>query len=46
MSLIRVRRNRKKDWIDAKRAKSPWKLVLLLVAVMVAIWYLGGASLF
>jgi len=41
MSLIRVRRNRKKDWIDAKRGKSPTKLIALLVAVLVVIWYLG-----
>lgn len=46
MSLLRVRRERKKDWIDSKRSKSPRKLLLLLVAVALAIWYLNGGSLF
>ena len=41
MSLIRVRRNRKKEWIDAKRGKPPTKLAALLVLVLVIIWYLG-----
>jgi hypothetical protein len=41
MSLIRVRRDRKKDWIDTKKSKSPRKLVFALVAVIVAIWYLS-----
>ncbi|MEZ4414616.1 MAG: hypothetical protein R3E10_02600 [Gemmatimonadota bacterium] len=43
MSLIRVRRDRKRDWIDAKKNKSPWKLSLLLVLVLVALWYLSRA---
>lgn len=46
MSLLRVRRERKKDWIDAKRVKSPRKLILLFVAVVLAIWYLSGGSPF
>ena len=46
MSLIRVRRDRKKRWIDAKRAKSPRKLILLLLAIIAAIWYLSGGSPF
>ena len=41
MSLIRVRRKRKKEWLDVKRGKSPAKLMLFLVFVMAAIWYLG-----
>jgi hypothetical protein len=41
MSLIRVRRNRKKDWIDAKRGKPPTTLIALLLLVLVVIWYLG-----
>ena len=36
MSLIRVRRNRKKDWIDAKRGKPPTKLIALLVALHIS----------
>ena len=41
MSLIRVRRNRKKSWIDAKGAKRPWKLLILLALVIWGIWYLS-----
>jgi hypothetical protein len=41
MSLIRVRRNRKRDWIDVKKGTSAAKLVLLLVAVIAVIWYLS-----
>ncbi|MEZ4424051.1 MAG: hypothetical protein R3E98_11605 [Gemmatimonadota bacterium] len=41
MSLIRVRRDRKRDWIDAKKSKSPWKLGLLLVLIVAAFWYLN-----
>jgi hypothetical protein len=41
MSLIRVRRKRKKEWIDVKRGKPPGKLLLLLILVLVALWYLG-----
>lgn len=43
MSLIRVRRNRKKTWIDHKKGTSPTKLVLLLVLVVGVIWYLSAA---
>lgn len=42
MSLIRVRRNRKRDWIDVKKGKPPFKLGLLLVVVIGVIWYLSG----
>jgi hypothetical protein len=41
MSLIRQRRNRKRDWIDVKKGTSAAKLVVLLVAVIAVIWYLG-----
>ena len=41
MSLIRVRRKRKKEWLDVKRGKSPGKLILFLVFVLALIWYLG-----
>lgn len=43
MSLIRVRRRRKKEWIDAKKGKSPGTLTLLLAVVALAIWFLGRA---
>ena len=42
MSLIRVRRKRKKEWIDVKKGKPPFKLGLLLVVVIGVIWYLNG----
>ena len=41
MSLIRARRNRKKNWIDARQGMPRAKLVGLLILTMVAIWYLG-----
>lgn len=41
MSLIRIRRNRKKAWIDSKKGSPPMKLSLLLFIVALAIWYLG-----
>lgn len=41
MSLIRVRRERKREWIDAKKGKSPTRLVMLFAVVIVIIWYLG-----
>lgn len=40
MSLIRVRRKRKKRWIDAKKGASTWKLTALFLIVVVVIWYL------
>ncbi len=43
MSLIRVRRRRKREWIDAKKGKSPTGLAMLFVVVLVIIWYLGRA---
>lgn len=41
MSLIRVRRRRKREWIDARKGRSPTALVALLAAVLVVIWVLG-----
>lgn len=41
MSLIRVRRRRKREWIDARKGKSPTTLVILLAIVLAIIWYLG-----
>ncbi len=41
MSLIKVRRNRKKNWIDTRKPKNTRKLVILLLLVLALIWYLG-----
>ena len=41
MSLIRVRRNRKKAWIDTKKSAAPRKLMLFFVGIVIVIWYLG-----
>ncbi len=41
MSLIRVRRKRKKEWIDTQKGKSPGTLALLLGLVLLLIWYLS-----
>lgn len=41
MSLIRVRRNRKKEWIDIKRGRSTRALVFLLILCAMAFWYLA-----
>ena len=41
MSLIRIRRERKKNWIDHKAGWSPRRLAILLIALLTAIWYLG-----
>ena len=41
MSLIRIRRDRKKNWIDRRGGWSPRRLVILLVLLLAVIWYLG-----
>jgi len=41
MSLIKVRRRRKKTWIDARKGMPMGRLVALLVLVVALIWYLG-----
>jgi len=43
MSLIRARRLRKKNWIDARKGMPRNKLLGLLVLTVVIIWYLGWA---
>jgi hypothetical protein len=40
MSLIRVRRDRKRDWIDVRKGRSPRVLFFLLILVGFAFWYL------
>ncbi len=41
MSLIRVRRKRKKEWIDTQKGRSPRMLLAFLGLVILIIWYLG-----
>ena len=41
MSLIRVRRRRKREWIEARKGMSIGRLMGLLVLTVVLIWYLG-----
>jgi hypothetical protein len=41
MSLIRVRRDRKKDWVDIRKGRPLRALVLLLLIVGAAIWFLS-----
>jgi hypothetical protein len=40
MSLIRVRKGRKREGADAKPPKSPKILAFLLALVILALWYL------
>ena len=40
MSLIRVRRRRKKNWIDTRKGMPRSRLIGLLILTLVAIWYL------
>jgi len=42
MSLIRVRRSRKKNWIDAKKGVAPSRLAVALFAIVAVIWYLSS----
>lgn len=41
MSLIRIRRKRKREWIDAQKGRTPRALIFLLALVALIIWYLG-----
>jgi len=41
MSLIRIRRKRKQEWIDTQKGRTPRTLILLLAVVILIIWYLG-----
>ena len=41
MSLIRIRLDRKKNWIDNKKGLPPRQLIFLLVILLIVIWYLG-----
>ncbi len=41
MSLIRIRRKRKREWIDSQKGRSPRALLFLLALVILFIWYLS-----
>jgi hypothetical protein len=41
MSLIRVRRRRKKNWLDSRKGMSAGRLLVFLALVAALIWYLG-----
>jgi len=41
MSLIRVRRRRKNEWVDARKGMKAGRLVVLFVVTVAVIWYLG-----
>lgn len=43
MSLIRVRRRRKKEWIQTRKGMPPRRLAMLLVVTVGVIWYLSWA---
>lgn len=42
MSLLRVRRKRKREWIDAQKGIPPRALIVLLAVVILIIWYLSS----
>jgi hypothetical protein len=41
MSLIRVRRRRKKEWISARKGMAAGRLGALLLFTVLVIWFLG-----
>jgi hypothetical protein len=41
MSLIRIRKRRKRNWLDERKGFSAGRLVALLILTVAAIWYLG-----
>ena len=41
MSLIRQRKLRKRNWIDARKGMTSRRLLGLLVLTIAVIWYLG-----
>ncbi len=42
MSLIRVRRRRKKNWLDARKGMPAQRLMGLLVITIALIWFLSS----
>ena len=41
MSLIRVRRRRKKNWIETRKGLGAGRLLVLLALVAAFMWFLG-----
>ena len=41
MSLIRMRKRRKQNWVAERKGMPVGRLVALLIMTVVAIWYLG-----
>ena len=41
MSLIKVRRRRKKNWIDVRKGMQSPRLISLFAFTVAVIWYLG-----
>jgi len=41
MSLIRMRRRRKKEWIEARKGMTSGRLAALLLITVLVIWFLG-----
>lgn len=41
MSLLRARRRRKKEWIEARKGMPPGRLLLLLFVTGLVIWFLS-----
>jgi len=41
MSLIRVRRRRKQNWIDTRKGMSAGRLAVIFALVVAAMWFLG-----
>lgn len=41
MSLIRIRRVRKKNWLQERKGLPPGRLVAFFVMTVALIWYLG-----
>lgn len=45
MSLIRQRRQRKKNWVDTRKGMPVGKLVFLLVITVALIWFASNGTL-
>lgn len=45
MSLIRMRRQRKKSWIEARKGMPAGRLVFLLVITIALIWFASNGTL-
>ena len=45
MSLIRVRKQRKKSWIEARKGMPPARLVFLLIVTVALIWFAANGTL-